>query len=250
MRTFDRTQGFQEHIAPGTRRNYLGETLASFAAGGAFVSPLLRAFHVVDSGSHDPGFLTREIGDYPVTIHRTDTPRTPNENAGEALRVGAEAAHDGDWVLFCEDDIAVCARFIESVDAWLAANAREDRRLYTFGSAHAESGDGLPEQSDISITSFFGTTCYAMRKADAESMAAYIQRNPLYNGGRFYGKGGVPVAHDLHYHQWSSLMYPALEYFSVSVPSFVQHIGDDSGISTRAHLIQYKSWRGPGWSYI
>ena len=58
-----------------------------------------------------------------------------------------------------------------------------------------------------------------------------------------------PVAHDLHWHQFSRLAYPGIDSFSVSSPSFVQHVGVHSGISGRTHLIEYSSWPGRDWRY-
>lgn len=247
MRTFDRTQGFQEHIAPGTRRNYLRETLTNFQRAGVFDSPELRQFYLVDSGSVDKNFLQDQAGEfYPITYDYPSSPRTPNENAGRALELGA--ASGAPWVLFCEDDLDVVSDFLDGIVAWLNRNAREDRRLYTFGSA-AVSPDAEGEIQDVTVEAFFGTTCYAMRSEDARSMSEYITQNPFYNGGRFYGKGGVPVAHDLHYHQWSRALYPDINFFAASCPSFVQHVGVESAISNRSHEITYKSWPGRDWRY-
>lgn len=247
MRTYDRSQGFGDHIAPGMRRNYVRETLQNFQRAGVFVSRRLYQFHLVDSGSLDKNFLQREAGDfYPIVYHTPSKPRTPNENAGAALRLGSKSS--ASWVLFCEDDLDVVDDFLDGVAAWLIKNAREDRRLYTFGSA-AVSANYEGEILDVTVESFFGTTCYAMRREDAASMADYIEGNPLYNGGRFEGKGGVPVAHDLHYHQWSRALYPDINFFAASCPSFVQHVGIESAISNRSHEITYKSWPGREWRY-
>lgn len=245
MRTVDRTQGFQDHIKPGERRNYLYETLKNLDRGGVFRSEHLDSFHLVDSGSRNPEYLALVERTYPsIFVHRTVTPRTPNENAGAALQIAGNAGTP--WILFCEDDIDVISNFLESVVAWLNKNAHRSYRLYTFGSNNSV---GQGEWNRVTIEAFYGTTCYAMRREDALSMAEFISYRPLYDGGRFYGKDGVAVAHDLHYHVWSRQTYPELDYFLASVPSFVQHIGLESGISNRKHHIEYPSWPGRKWTY-
>ncbi len=81
-------------------------------------------------------------------------------------------------------------------------------------------------------------------------MARYIEQNPRYTGGRFIGTDdGAVGCHDLHYHQWHDKFYLDVKYIGFSSPSFVQHIGAESGISTRTHEITYKSWLGREWRY-
>ena len=251
MRTMDRLQSRREREIPlDGVKNYLGETLANMQRAGVFTSPHLEDFYIVDSGSADASFLWDAIAiiDYSFSVRHPIHRRTPNLNAAEALRLGSETG--AEWVLFCEDDLDVIDGFLDAVALWLERHARDDRRLYTFGSAASEGAHGM---MDVSIEAFYGTTCYALRREDAASMAAYIQKNPKYNGGRFYGMGdgsGVEVAHDLHYHQWSRLVYPDIPAFAVCVPCFVQHIGTSSGISKRTHDITYKNWPGRDWRYV
>lgn len=255
LRTFNRLEAHTERAraarrvgptAPGTC-NYPGQTLRNLERAGVFASLMLHSLHVVDSGSLDENFFIDEVLPFAgATLHRSTEMRSPNQNAGEALRIGA--ATGAPWVMFCEDDIDVVGDFLDGVAAWLEKHARDDRRLYSFGSAYPGDGNA-PGALDVNIESFYGTTCYVVRNVDAAAMAAYIEANPLYSGGRFHGEEGVPVAHDLHWHQFSRLAYPGIDFFSVSSPSFVQHVGVHSGISGRTHLIEYSSWPGRDWRY-
>lgn len=247
MRTFNRHESTAPLGPCFTRENYLGYTLRSMVRGGVFKTPTLHSFHLVDSGSKDATFFDTEVpAGLPILLHLTPHKRTPNLNAAYALGVGALTPSE--WVLFCEDDIEVCADFVDGVQAWLDRNAREDRRLYTFGSNNSDVRNGA-EMNDVTVECFYGTTCYALRQVDAASMARYIEGNPNYTGGRFLGHEGVPVAHDLHYHQWSRLHYPTIDFFAAAAPSHVQHIGNASGISAREHTISYPSWGGKDWTY-
>lgn len=250
MRTFNR---FESPFPLGevfTRENYVRATLESFVRSHVFESPVLHSFHICDSGSNDPKFFTEEIltplAGQPFELHRPSRLLTPNENAGATLKIAAEAG--APWVLFCEDDLDVCDYFLDSVWAWLCKHAHVKRRLYTFGSNNSDNRGS--QINDVSIDGFFGTTCYAVRREDAASMAAYIGEKPLYTGGRFYHeKPGVPVAHDLHFHEWAKHTYPEIGHFAASVPSFVQHMGNASALSGRSHTITYASWPGRNWRF-
>lgn len=249
MRTFNRHESSTPLGNTFTRRNYVGDTLASMVRSHVFESEILHSFNICDSGSDDPAFFEQEIeaplADKAFNLFRPGKRLTPNENAGVTLGIGAEAG--ASWVLFCEDDIDVCDYFLESVWGWLNKHAHAKRRLYTFGSNNSDFR-GF-EINDVSISGFFGTTCYAMRREDAALMAAYIKETPLYTNHKRNEKGGVGVCHDLHYHEWSALTYPDLKYFAASVPSFVQHMGDASALSARENTIRYASWPGRGWRF-
>lgn len=255
MRTFDRRQGFMEHMAPDqARANYLGDTLENLRRADVFDSPRLSSFTLVDSGSKDlDGFLVSEFRKlarpvWNITLEKAETPRTANENAARALKLAAQDA-EAQWVLFCEDDFDCCAEFLECIERWLRQHENDKYRLFTFGSAAVSQVDADQRKAiPVSLLGFFGTVCYAMRREDAARMAEYIGRNPLYSGGRFYGKGGVTVAHDLHFHQFHAEHYPKVTHVLASAPSFIQHIGDESGISARKHNIRYASW--PGREYV
>lgn len=252
MRTHDRSVGHGD-ITPGPRKNYLGETLTNMLRAGVLEAPSLTDFIINGDLADTSEFFESQVPQAylssPKFLAVTATERlTSNLNAARALEMGACSESVPDWVLFCEDDLDVCDDFIEGIAAWLERHQTEDIRLYTFGSAAAEPGlHGLGKQR---IVAFYGTTCYAMRRADAESMAKYILENPRYTGGRFEGTNdGADVCHDLHFHQWHVKFYPDVKWIGFSLPSFVQHIGAESSISNRTHEITYKSWLGREWRY-
>jgi hypothetical protein len=253
MRTHDRTIGFGDHIAPNTKRNYLGETLQNMLRAGVLEAPSLTAFIVNGDAGDTTDFFVANIPTEVLVspkfwVVASATVRlTSNLNAAQALEMGAHTREPADWVLFCEDDLDVCDDFIEGVAAWLERFQRENVRLYTFGST-ASDPEAPHDMGLQSIPSFYGTTCYAMRRDDARSMAAYVRVNPLYDAGSCKD-GGVSVCHDLHFHQWHAKFYPEVKHIGFSNPSFVQHIGVESGISTRTHEITYKSWPGRAWRY-
>src|SRR5207248_6254739 len=137
----------------------------------------------------------------------------------EAMRQAA--GRQADWVLFLEDDIIVCAHFLDSVSAWLEDNSLESHRVVAFGAAYREIvalRDAGRTRWDYPISAFYGTQCICLRTPDAADVATYWQnqnRQCLY---------------DLLLKDWAREHYPAEEYFAASVPSFVQHVGRDSAI--------------------
>lgn len=250
MRTCNRFESTTPLGESFTRQNYVKDTLEAMVRSHVFESPVLHSFSISDSGTQNPVFFEEEI-EAPLAgkafgLYWPGKVLTPNENAGVALRIGADQG--APWVLFCEDDIDVCDYFLDSVWAWLCKHAHIKRRLYTFGSNNSDFRGS--EINDVSIDGFFGTTCYAVRREDAASMSDYIKAKPLYTGGRFYTeKPGVTVAHDLHFHEWAKHTYPDIGHFAASVPSFVQHMGNASALSGRNHTITYASWPGRGWRF-
>lgn len=250
MRTFNRHESTTPLGAGFTRQNYVKETLEAMVRSHVFESPVLHSFSICDSGTQNPSFFEAEIegalAGKPFGLYWPGKWLTSNENAGVALRIGADSG--APWVLFCEDDIDVCDYFLDSVWAWLCKHAHVKRRLYTFGSNNSDFRGS--ELNDVSISSFFGTTCYAVRREDAASMSDYIKGKPLYTGSQNdVEKPGVTVAHDLHFHEWAKLAYPEIGHFAASVPSFVQHMGNASALSARDNIIRYASWPGRGWRY-
>lgn len=237
MRTVDRSPS----------ANYVGQTLANLARAGLFRSSIPWTLAIVDSGSpasffDDEGIsrlVAREAGR--VTLDWPSARRTPNENAARALDLGADTG--ADWILFLEDDIDVCDRLLESVDAWIAKNRRKDRRVYSFCAAYAgvrEAARSGRQAWDYPLAKFYGTQAYALWKDDARSAAEYMKRNPRYRGAH--------QCHDLLLKEWAREAHPKLGHFAASVPSFVQHVGKESSLHLgRFH--EYASWPGREWRY-
>ena len=164
-----------------------------------------------------------------------------SKNVADALLMGC----DSDWVLFMEDDIAVCHEFYRSVKRWLAKYARDDRRVVAFGAAYdyikTNAERGL-EVCDYPIDQFYGTQCFAIRGDDARSLSEY-----LYNHA--YDREDDGTAYDLLMHDWAKATYPDIHHFSASCPSFVQHIGMTSSIRPRSNIHTFTSWPGKDWTY-
>jgi len=225
------------------RRNYLGQTLQSLAAGGIRNTSVPWSLDIVDSGSTDSFFETEGVPEWlrdpRVRLHRPSDgeSRGPNANAAEALRQAA--GRQADWVLFLEDDILVCAHFLDSVSGWLDDHSSESHRVVAFGAAYRELialREAGRARWEYPISAFYGTQCIALRTHDAADVATYWQhedRQCLY---------------DLLLKYWARERYPAHEYFAASVPSFVQHVGRDSAIHYgRFH--EFAAWAGSDWSY-
>lgn len=232
------------------RRNYLGETLENLVRGGVWKSPRLKSFWLVDSGSKDVGGYIYDQGapDVDGNIYldtwwsSTVEPRLARENVARALLLGADT--DAPWILFCEDDIDVCADFLDSVGAWLDDHAHPDCHVYAFGAAYdhictmyycGESSWAYP------IDAFYGTQCFALRNADARNLAAWLDTHPLVNGV------DAPGAYDISMHEWAKTNWPTVDNFGASVPNFVQHMGDESSIGSGFY--QFPMWPGRDWSY-
>lgn len=244
MLTFDRENGEALIMEYGVmirtvdrQQNYLRETLADFERSLAGHPPIPYELHLFDSGSPDPTWLDGLPG-----IHHFPAQKlTPNQNAVALMRGVAEV--ECDWVLFLEDDIAFCDDFLGSVDRWLTEHATPGRRVYSFYTPYHEvlrSYERGGTAWDYGINKFYGTQCIAMRREDALSAADGV--------GKIAASWKSSKGYDLLIKQWAMDRWPGIRDFLASVPSFVQHTGTESSISSgRFHSCD--SFQGPDWSY-
>lgn len=230
-------------------RNYLGETLSNLERGGLLAARTPWTLTVVDGGSPE-GYLEAEIPESfreCVRLVRAARVLTPNENAAASW---CEACMDpaADWVLVVEDDIDVCADFLDETAAWLATYARKDRHLYPLGCPPEnvrESALNGANAWEYPIGHYWGAQATAARRADGQSLAAYLTAHPLH--------AGSTQSHDWIIPQWATDTWPTIAHFLTPVPGLVQHIGRQSllAISRRARygpttigFFEFPSWRG------
>lgn len=224
--------------------NYLQRTLDSLLQSDLLTSPRLESFTVFDSAADrwaESAMLSDDRLCDEFGVVNPDLALAANENVSVALRRSGERSSN--WVLFLEDDIAVCASFFDSVGAWLDDNATDKHRLYAFGAAYPQVDEcaarGLSSWQ-YPIGSFYGTQCFAIEAIDAIDLAAYLVAH-------CYDREPDGTAYDLLMCDW------AKEYddthFLASCPSFVQHVGSRSVIRPRADVHTFPSWPGTEWSY-
>jgi hypothetical protein len=223
------------------RRNYLGETLTNLERSGAlrFRSPL-SSLHIVDSGSPELAkFLVSQVPDSFVPRAEFHSGRwTLHQTAQRAI---AAVAGDpcANWCLVLEDDLDFCDRFLESVVGWLDDHARDDRLMYAFGANYIQIASHFRAgEWDYPVGAFYGAQALAWKREDAAQLAEWLGPDPNYNGIRDHG-------HDLLLQQWGKSR--GLTHFLASAPSFVQHVGVESGINNR--FFEFVTWPGRDWYY-
>lgn len=235
----------------GKRTNYLGETLRNLDRSKVFDSPRLRTFILCDSLG-DPRLWCSEKLVFAadrieaITDSANDSPksRLACENAGHALICGGLTG--AKWVLFLEDDIDVCANFLDSVGHFLDKYGHKERfRLFAFGAAYDQISQMRWQGYDhwvYPVNAFYGTQAFALRAEDAVSLGLYIGSNPMIRG--VYN----PNAYDLMFHDWAQVNHPGCEFLA-SAPSFVEHIGRESVCTGKKETHRFESWPGREWSY-
>lgn len=173
---------------------------------------------------------------------------TAQANAAAALRTGADAAkfYQGQWVLFLEDDIDVIDGFLDAVGRWLEEYASDDRRIFSFAVPHPAHAMANSQVWDYPIDYFCCTQAFAIRCDDALSLANWFVENP-----RVIGPDGKMStgAYDLSMRAWAHEYYPTHRFFSASVPSFVQHVGEHSVLTPNKPLLRMPSFPGRHWTY-
>lgn len=249
MMTMDRTP----------RTNYLTETLENFTRAGGFTSPRFHSLHIVDSGSPpesqwpDRGILNIPYMDsakadfaFPprVFVHRSKTRRAACLNAAAALEAGLKTR--APWILFCEDDLDFCGDFLDSVGRWLDLYGDPRYHIFAFGCAYPQVMTRTHQRAwtwEYPVNCFYGTQCFAIRREEAESLAAYWNTNPkvcdVYS----------PSAYDLMLQDWHRATYPDARVMLASAPSFVQHIGRDSIATSKEQTHTFPSWPGAFWAF-
>lgn len=227
------------------KKNYLGETLTNLERGGLWKSPRLRSFTLVDSGSPNvyPYFFSQFNFPRGIEVDTTNNRRNARENVARALHLGADTG--APWVLFTEDDIDVCANFLDSVGKWLDENTIEHCHIYAFGAAYDQIRAAYKLKATAwgyPVEAFYGTQCFAIRNEQAQSLAVWLETHRLVRGV------DSPGAYDLSMQEWSRANWPEFDYFRASVPNFVQHLGDESLIGNK--FFKFPAWPGREWSYI
>lgn len=223
--------------------NYLAQTLCSLKSSDLLESRRLEKLTIFNS-CPDSWAESAILSDGQLRRVGAFTPfdrLNANHNVAEALRRSGERSIG--WVLFLEDDIAVCASFFDSVGAWLDDYATDEHKIYAFGAAYPQIDEctaGGLSSWQYPIGSFYGTQCFAIEAIDAIDLAAYITAH-------CYDRQSDGTSYDLLMCGW------AREYddthFLASCPSFVQHVGSRSVIRPRADVHTFPSWPGTGWSY-
>jgi len=231
--------------SPG--QNYLNSTLKSLANSDLLTSERLHSLTVLDSDCL--GWSERVVESLYFGSGRVLTTSQPRRtvaklNVASALTIGAELRNEvsGGWILFLEDDIAVCSNFFDSVATWLDKHSREDRRVYSFGANYQEVKEAVEnglESWDYPIDSFYGTQCFAIRPCDAVTLADELETT-----------SDGPGIYDLTMHTWAKKYYPNINHFLASAPSFVQHMGEASVIRKEGKMFTFPSWPGEEWSYL
>lgn len=204
---------------------YLRQTIANLDRGGVKSSAHLSGIHTVDGSDG----------------------RSLHQNAQRAIEIAA-ADPNADYCLVLEDDIDVCANFLESVANWLLDHASDNRRnhsqiggMYVFGANYSQITAAVARGETswlYPISAFYGAQALAWSRSDAEQLAQWLGPDPHYNEVRNHG-------HDLLLQKWGASI--GLTHFLASAPSFVQHIGGQSGIGNR--FFQFQSWPGRDWEY-
>ena len=223
--------------------DYLNTTLENLERGGVFESRhLVGKVQIIDTSRSK---IRQRISSNLLEKVRVNSPdrdewRTLQQNAQIALEAASQRMR-AKWVLVLEDDIDVCKNFLESVYKWLQDHKSKRRRMYVFGANYQQILNAVQEGKsywDYPVGAFYGAQACAWTREDAASIAAWLGSDPDYNGARNNG-------HDMNLQVWGRQQN--LNFFRASAPSFVQHIGERSGINNR--FFQFLSWPGRDWVY-
>jgi len=227
------------------RKNFLGETLLNLKRAGVFTSSHLGSFALVDSGSPASFFeslpLLNELELLP-DFSVDSASRNLHQNARRCIELsGSRAIASLGWAMVLEDDLDVCNEFLESTARWLADHAVDAPQMYVLG-ANSDQIRGVASKGGTMwaypVGAFYGAQALVWQGKHAVQLAEFLGPDPNYNGTRDHG-------HDLLLQRWGR--ETKIPHFMATAPSFVQHIGNESGIGNR--FFQFQSWPGREWRY-
>lgn len=222
--------------------DYLRITLENLKRSGVFESEFFDSLFIVDSYPSDifhrlPKFV---VAKPKIQIDEPQEKRSLHENALQAISL-AVSSKTADWVMVLEDDLDFCGNFLDSVHRWLEKHKTSKTQMYVFGANYQQVLNAVQsgESSwDYPVEAFYGAQCCVWRKLDAAHLVEWLGPNPNYDGVTRNG-------HDLLLQRWGKDQ--GLKFFLASAPSFVQHIGVESGIGNR--YFEFLSFPGPKWVY-
>lgn len=224
------------------RQNYFQRTMESFKRARLWESKTPFEFHIFDSGSKDTSFIAPWPKEPNVKLHTSWWRVPPKINAGRALLVGSELG--ADWVIFVEDDIVVCADFLDGVAAFIEKHANEKYRAVTFYTPYREVEHAKKRNEpfwEYPVKAFYGTQCLAFRTKDAESLGRYLLLDLKF-------EQNTP-SYDLIMKEWMYHHHPDNPYFQATVPCYAQHVGEESFLLPgRFHSCG--GFAGEGWSAL
>jgi len=226
--------------------SYFVETLYNLQRAGLWASPRFHSFTICRDDVDDNRDHVTVMEMFSVRVRGSASALLPCENAGRALVCGSLLP--APWVLYLEDDIDVCADFLDSVGDWLDDHANPAHRVYAFGAAYtpqieAEIARGSSAW-EYPVHAFYGTQAIALRAEDARSLGEYWQSNPMVRGV------SAPGQYDLMLQDWLRNRY-ADGRILASCPSMVAHLGHQSSIRPEDPSPPvFDSWRGRDWRYM
>lgn len=231
--------------APGP--NYVGPTLAALHRSSALSPDQVHVF----ASAPDVTWLRRELAEQSslldmavCSLHVPDRPLTRNEN-GIALMTGLPEC---DWVLHLEDDVAFCHDFVGSVERWLTAHARDDRRGYFFYCGWGRLVD-QGEVFDYPIAKSNWIQAVALRYADAVDFGQWAhQQLPTWRRG--WSDRWRLSGFDELLKIWAKTRYPTIDHWLATYPCFVQHMGRESLVHKGRPHRSTPAFAGEDWTYL
>jgi len=203
--------------------------------------------------------LQRATHDQTLALAVTDgRGLTLHQNAAQAIRLGVDLGTP--WVLVLEDDLDFCDDFLGSVARWLTDHAEMTGRLsasdnglviephlmYVFGANYSQIEREMARGRtwwDYPAHAFYGAQALCWRRAVAAELVAWLGSDPYYEGAD--GQEIRDHGHDLLLQRWGRTKEHT--HFLASAPSFVQHVGEVSGIGNR--FFRFENWPGRAWRY-
>jgi len=189
--------------------------------------------NVFDSGSEDVSYLDF-LKNKNIIVHTHNIKLNLNENRIRAFETVEK--HDGDYIIFLEDDIELCDEFLFKVKKFIK---KYDVGFWDFCTPYDEIvhrfNDGF-DYWDCPIEKFYGTQCIVIKKDIIPEIIIELKSGikDMLAKGKPSSKGG-----DLHFKRW--FIKHNKTHMKCCVPSLVQHKGKKSTIDR--HFWEVESFK-------
>lgn len=189
-----------------------------------------------------------------VTVYGEDYTRQQNGMRAikEALRIADE--YDAEWVMKLEDDLDFTDNFLENVADWLADYGHANTPMFVLGSSFEQVSKSRFNEGETTIfddcnavglsyphvreylrrgeacvpanvRGFWGAQALVFKRDMARSLVEFLGDDPVLFDGKMHHRNR---GHDLLLQVWGQTM--GAKAFACAVPSFVQHIGEQSNL--------------------
>ncbi len=213
--------------------NVIERTFESFKRSGMFESEIEFSIYLFESGSKDVSYLDF-INEYNVRnniqIFKSELSLDGNSNTHRMFfYLNKLPLNTFDFVIWMDDDVFVCNKFLENADVWIKNYANFSLFSSLYVPYNSFPIKGRTNVQLANLPGFYGTCCTIFKP----QLSKYVL--PLWYNQHFEKFGYNP---DTRFRDGLKQHFPLAKQICVSYPSLVQHMNIGSAIKQKTKVRQ------------